>query len=57
MTMLITMMTMMTIEAQMDPTVMVGSNLPAIGGTLRIEREHGTRFVLAFPAAGTSAGC
>ena len=30
------MMTMMTIEAQMDPTVMVGSNLPAIGGTLRI---------------------
>ena len=27
---------MMTIEAQMDPTVMVGSNLPAIGGTLRI---------------------
>ena len=29
-------MTMMTIEAQMDPTVMVGSNLPAIGGTLRI---------------------
>lgn len=28
-----------------------------IGGTLRIEREHGTRFVLAFPAAGTSAGC
>ena len=26
------MMTMMTIEAQMDPTVMVGSNLPAIGG-------------------------
>ena len=30
------MMTMMTMEAQMDPTVMVGSNLPAIGGTLRI---------------------
>ena len=30
------MMTLMTMEAQMDPTVMVGSNLPAIGGTLRI---------------------
>ena len=30
------MMTLMTIEAGLDPTVMVGSNLPAIGGTLRI---------------------
>lgn len=30
------MMTLMTMEAQLDPTVMVGSNLPAIGGTLRI---------------------
>ena len=29
------MMTLMTMEAQMDPTVMVGSNLPAIGGTLK----------------------
>lgn len=30
------MMALITMEAQMDPTVMVGSNLPAIGGTLRI---------------------
>ena len=30
------MMTLMTMEAGLDPTVMVGSNLPAIGGTLRI---------------------
>lgn len=30
------MMTMMAIEGGLDPTVMVGSNLPAIGGTLRI---------------------
>lgn len=30
------MMTMIAIEAALDPTVMVGSNLPAIGGTLRI---------------------
>nr|WP_297172597.1 UDP-N-acetylmuramate--L-alanine ligase [uncultured Agathobaculum sp.] len=30
------MMTLITIEAGLDPTVMVGSNLPAIGGTLRI---------------------
>lgn len=30
------MLTMMTMEAGLDPTVMVGSHLPAIGGTLRI---------------------
>lgn len=30
------MMTLITMEAALDPTVMVGSNLPAIGGTLRI---------------------
>lgn len=30
------MMTLIAMEAQLDPTVMVGSNLPAIGGTLRI---------------------
>jgi len=30
------MLTMAAIEAGFDPTVMVGSNLPAIGGTLRI---------------------
>lgn len=30
------MMTLVAMEAQLDPTVMVGSNLPAIGGTLRI---------------------
>lgn len=30
------MMTLMAMEAALDPTVMVGSNLPAIGGTLRI---------------------
>lgn len=30
------MMTMIALEAGLDPTVMVGSHLPAIGGTLRI---------------------
>ena len=30
------MMALITMEAGLDPTVMVGSNLPAIGGTLRI---------------------
>lgn len=30
------MMTMITMQAALDPTVMVGSQLPAIGGTLRI---------------------
>lgn len=30
------MMTMIAMQAGLDPTVMVGSNLPAIGGTLRI---------------------
>lgn len=30
------MMTLIAMEAALDPTVMVGSNLPAIGGTLRI---------------------
>ncbi|MGE4548620.1 MAG: UDP-N-acetylmuramate--L-alanine ligase [Intestinibacillus sp.] len=30
------MMTMITMQAGLDPTVMVGSHLPAIGGTLRI---------------------
>ena len=35
------MMTMIAMRAAMDPTVMVGSNLPAIGGTLRIG-GHGT---------------
>ncbi|MBQ8143504.1 MAG: UDP-N-acetylmuramate--L-alanine ligase [Butyricicoccus sp.] len=35
------MMTMIAMQAAMDPTVMVGSNLPAIGGTLRIG-GHGT---------------
>lgn len=30
------MMTMIAMKAALDPTVMVGSNLPAIGGTLRI---------------------
>ena len=30
------MMTLMTMQAGLDPTVMVGSNLPAINGTLRI---------------------
>ncbi len=30
------MMTMITMQAGLDPTVMVGSNLPAIDGTLRI---------------------
>ncbi len=30
------MLTLITMEAGLDPTVMVGSNLPAIGGTLRI---------------------
>lgn len=30
------MMTLITMQAALDPTVMVGSNLPAIGGTLRI---------------------
>lgn len=30
------MMALITMEAALDPTVMVGSNLPAIGGTLRI---------------------
>ncbi|MGN1031553.1 MAG: UDP-N-acetylmuramate--L-alanine ligase [Butyricicoccaceae bacterium] len=30
------MMTLIAIEAGLDPTTMVGSNLPAIGGTLRI---------------------
>ena len=30
------MMTMVALEAGLDPTVMVGSQLPAIGGTLRI---------------------
>lgn len=30
------MMTLITMHAKLDPTVMVGSNLPAIGGTLRI---------------------
>lgn len=35
------MMTMIAMQAALDPTVMVGSNLPAIGGTLRIG-GHGT---------------
>lgn len=30
------MMTLVAMQAALDPTVMVGSNLPAIGGTLRI---------------------
>lgn len=30
------MMTLIAMQAALDPTVMVGSNLPAIGGTLRI---------------------
>ncbi len=30
------MMSLIAMHAQLDPTVMVGSNLPAIGGTLRI---------------------
>lgn len=30
------MMSMIAMEAELDPTVMVGSHLPAIGGTLRI---------------------
>lgn len=30
------MMSLVAMEAQLDPTVMVGSHLPAIGGTLRI---------------------
>ena len=40
------MMTMIAMRAAMDPTVMVGSNLPAIGGTLRIG-GHGTFVVEA----------
>ena len=34
------MMTLIAMQAALDPTVMVGSNLPAIGGTLRIG-SHG----------------
>lgn len=33
------MMTMITMAAKLDPTVMVGSNLPAINGTLRIGQK------------------
>lgn len=34
------MMTLITMEANLDPTVMVGSNLPAINGTLRIGAKN-----------------
>ncbi len=34
------MLAMITMAAGLDPTVMVGSNLPAIGGTLRIGGKH-----------------